>query len=621
MELYLGVNFENHDTAVFFMNPELQSVFAISTERVTRFKHDKIFPLSAIEKYIQYAQLNCESVTKIFCGNPKIMQKSKRYRLNYYEQEMFYRDLFGEKYLKGYNSSKKDFENKSKFEKALYLFSKGKYRKCNNIEKSVATGFQKDILIDTLKKYFPNAVIELNYYDHEECHAISSFVTSPFNEDVLLITMDGHGDHNCFSRTYIIENNKLKQVSECVSPDRFFYFTGKYTSYWDECSIGGIYSYFTYMLGFTPNADEGKVEALAAFGNHDNEIFSKLFNCFTITESTDNIGIAVNKEEVEIQFSQDEFNGFLEKYKKEDIAAAVQKFLEEFMLQYIKKLMQRTGQKNLCLSGGIFANVILNLRIFEELTESIHIVPAMSDDGSAEGACYLEFLHSGHSLNSLNWMKDKYMPYYGTSYTKEQILKSLKVNSAIKYKDLESNWPERTAELVAEGKIGAIFHGRMEWGPRALGNRSIVAACNDSEITKKINGSIKNRPLFQPFCPSILEEERHRLFEKSYPNKHMTCAFRMKEEFRNQIPASVHVDGTGRAQFVEEKDNPMYYRYLKELKRLTGFGVSINTSFNKHGRTIVETPEDAIQDFLDTNLDFIMIENFIITRNENTTIN
>jgi carbamoyltransferase len=154
----------------------------------------------------------------------------------------------------------------------------------------------------------------------------------------------------------------------------------------------------------------------------------------------------------------------------------------------------------------------------------------------------------------------------------------------------------------------------MEWGPRALGNRSIVADCRSEEITKKINGSIKNRPFFQPYCPSILEEERERLFEKSYPNKHMTCAFRMRQEHRNNIPASVHVDGTGRAQFVEEKDNPMYFRYLKELKKLTGYGVSINTSFNKHGRTIVETPKDAIQDFLDTNMDFVMIEGYLVTR-------
>ncbi len=177
----------------------------------------------------------------------------------------------------------------------------------------------------------------------------------------------------------------------------------------------------------------------------------------------------------------------------------------------------------------------------------------MTDEGTAEGAAYLACLQKTGKANSMLWLRDKYMPYFGTSYNKDQVLKALNKEQGIVFTDLQDSWPEKAAQLAVEGKVGALFHGRMEWGPRALGNRSIIAACNDAEITKKINGSIKNRPLFQPFCPSILEEERERLFETSYPNKHMTCAFRMKHEHREKIPASVHIDGTGRAQFVEEK--------------------------------------------------------------------
>lgn len=616
MELFLGINFENHDTAIFVINPTEKDVFAISTERTTRFKHDKVFPVDAIRKYIENKNIDASKVTRIYCGNPKLMQKSQRYRLNFYEKEMFYRELFGEKYLKPYKKALGEFNAKSDFAKKIFLFSKGKLRTWRNVENSTETAFQFELVKKTLGKFFPNAEIELDYYDHELCHAVSSYVTSKFKDDALLITMDGHGDHNCFSRTYTVRNGKLQMVSECVSPDRFLYFTGKYTNYWEECSIGGMYTYFTYMLGFTPNADEGKVEALAAFGNYQNEVYDKLWKCFSIVESDGNIGIKIEKEDAEIMFSQDEFNRFMKEMKKEDLAAAMQKFLEEFMLKYIGKLMERTGLKKLCFSGGIFANVILNLRVYEELTQDIHIVPAMADDGSAEGACYIKYLEKhGDNLSSLEWMKEKHMPYFGTSYTKEQVLSYTdKFKDKISIEDRSSDWPELAAKLVAEGKVGAIFHGKMEWGPRALGNRSIIADCRDEAITKKINGSIKNRPLFQPFCPSILEEERERLFEKAYENKHMTCAFRMKDEFRNKIPASVHVDGTGRAQFVEESDNPMYFRYLKELKRLTGFGVSINTSFNKHGRTIVETPADAVQDYLDTNMDFVIIEGIFINR-------
>jgi carbamoyltransferase len=614
MELYLGVNFEGHDTAFYVLNPIQKEVFAISTERITRFKHDTIFPMPALEKYLEYSKIETDKVTRVICGNSKVMQKSGRTRLNHYDREMFLREYLGEKYLKGYKAKRAEFDSSSSFKKFSSLFFKGKYRTYNNLEKSDETVFQKDLLTSVLKKYFPKAEVELNYFDHEECHAISSYITSPFDGEALLITMDGHGDHNRFSRVYTIKNNQMELVSESTSPDKFLHFTGKYTHYWDECSIGGMYTYFTWKLGFTPNADEGKVEALAAFGSHENEIYNKLWQCFSIYENAINIGIQVHKEEAEILFNQDAFNEFIKKYKKEDIAAAIQKFLEEFMLQYIKKLMDRTNIKKLCFSGGVFANVILNLRVFEELTEELYIIPAMADDGSAEGACYAAFLNQGHTINDLAWMKQKHMPYFGTSYSGSQVHEALKQATGIQYTDLSGSWPEKAAELVAEGKIGAIFHGRMEWGPRALGNRSIIADCRSAEITKKINGSIKNRPLFQPFCPSILEEERERLFEKSYPNKHMTCAFRMKQEFREKIPASVHIDGTGRAQFVEEKDNPMYYRYLKELKRLTGFGVSINTSFNKHGRTIVETPKDALRDFLDTNMDFAIIEGYLVTR-------
>jgi carbamoyltransferase len=614
MELYLGINFEGHDTAIYIIDKQKQEVFAISTERVTRFKHDTIFPLPAIEKYIERSGIDPETVKRIICGNSKVMQKSSRTRRNHYEKEMFLRDYFHEKYLKGYKAKRGAFESNSGLKRSLDLFLKGKYRTYRNIEKSEETIFQKDNIVAILQKYFPKAEIELQYFDHEECHAISSYITSPFQDEALLITMDGHGDHNRFSRVYAVREHQMELVSESISPDKFIYFTGKYTQYWDECSIGGMYTYFTWKLGFTPNADEGKVEALAAFGNYENEIYDKLWRCFSICENAINIGIQVHKEEAEILFNQDAFNEFIKQYKKEDIAAAIQKFLEEFMLQYIKKLIDKTGIKKLCFSGGVFANVILNLRIFEELTEQIYIIPAMADDGSAEGACYAAYLNKASSLKDLSWLKQKQMPYFGTSYSSDEILLSLKTETGIKYTYLQDSWPEKAAELVASGKVGAIFHGRMEWGPRALGNRSIIADCRDPEITKKINGSIKNRPLFQPFCPSILEEDRERLFEKSYPNKHMTCAFRMKKEFRDKIPASVHVDGTGRAQFVEEKDNPMYYRYLKELKRLTGYGVSINTSFNKHGRTIVETPKDAIRDFLDTNMDFVLMEGYLITR-------
>jgi carbamoyltransferase len=205
------------------------------------------------------------------------------------------------------------------------------------------------------------------------------------------------------------------------------------------------------------------------------------------------------------------------------------------------------------------------------------------------------------------------MPYFGSSFKKEEIEKEL-IKSSLKYEYLGDEAYKKGAKKIVEGKIGAIFQGRTEFGPRALGNRSIIASVQDRDIQKKINSSIKNRPLFQPFCPSILAEEKERLFEKAYLNKHMTIAFRLKEEFKEDIPGSIHIDSTARVQFVEEKDNPNYYNLIKEVKNLTGFGVIINTSFNKHGRTMVLNPKQAIIDFLDTNLDFMIMEGFWVSR-------
>jgi len=213
-----------------------------------------------------------------------------------------------------------------------------------------------------------------------------------------------------------------------------------------------------------------------------------------------------------------------------------------------------------------------------------------------------------------SWITEMEMPYYETSYTKEEVQEGLEGNKDITVTDLGEQWPEHAAQLLADGNIGAIFHGRAEWGPRALGHRSIIADCRRKDFRDVINRTIKKRPLFQPFCPSMLAEEKERLFESAYLNKHMTTAFRLKKEFRDVLPSATHIDGTARVQFVEEKDDANYYRLLKKVKELTGFGVVINTSFNKHGRTIVESPQDAIRDFLDTDMDYLVIEGFLVTR-------
>ena len=206
------------------------------------------------------------------------------------------------------------------------------------------------------------------------------------------------------------------------------------------------------------------------------------------------------------------------------------------------------------------------------------------------------------------------MPYYGHKITENEIKDALnKFKDKVMFEYIGEEWYKEAAKSLSENKIISIVHGKMEFGPRALGNRSILANPVFEDVRDRINSKIKKRPWYQPFCPSILEEERERLFEKSFPHKHMAIAFRMKKEYIKHLPTAVHVDGTARPQFVEEKDNPVYYKLLKELKKYTGFGVCINTSFNLHGRTMVRTAEDALTDFIDCQLDELYLEGYKIT--------
>lgn len=302
-----------------------------------------------------------------------------------------------------------------------------------------------------------------------------------------------------------------------------------------------------------------------------------------------------------------------EKLGDANFAAAVQKWLEDIGVRYVSCIVEQEGIKKLCFAGGVFANVKMNQQIFERLNlKDMYVFPAMSDSGCASGAIVLEKIREGEDID---WIKKCEMPYWGPSYSEEEVKKAIKTQDYY-YEYLGDSWPEYAAYLISKGNIIAIFQGRMEYGPRALGNRSVLADPRDEKVKKVINSTIKRRKWYQPFCPSVLESERNKIFEKSYKNKHMTCAFTVKEEYRQVIPAVIHIDGTARAQFVEKNDNPNYYRLLKALKQEIGVGVVLNTSFNLHGRTIVMTPEHAIRDFIDCGIDYLIMEGYLIKRGD-----
>jgi carbamoyltransferase len=453
--------------------------------------------------------------------------------------------------------------------------------------------------------------VKLKFYDHQKSHATYAYYYSPF-EKALSITLDGYGDGS-FSKVFLCDSGEMIEIANSKFKN---YQNLGWEKKWIGGSIGHIYSAFTtILLGFTPLSDEGKVEALAAFGNYNNRVYDDLMSQISIDFETDNLII---NDTLEDYLRFENMQKLLSKYSKEDLSAAVQRFLEDIMCQYISHLVSKYKINNLCLSGGVFANVILNKRIFEDITPNIYITPAMADDGTTVGSLIQELIEDGYSYEQFKWLKDEPMPYFGPKLEKNSVLnelESISNESNIKYQDMSTSWHELVAKRIANGEIGALFNNSMEWGPRALGNRSIIADVRNKETTKKINSIIKNRPLFQPFCPSIMIDEKDRLFEKAYDNYHMTCAFTMKDEFLDILPSAVHIDGTARVQFVSDKTNPDFYKYLKELKKITGYGVSINTSFNKHGRTIVLSVQDAVDDFLDSEMDFMIIEGVLVEKN------
>ncbi|MDP3989554.1 MAG: carbamoyltransferase C-terminal domain-containing protein [bacterium] len=610
-EIILGINFCGHDTAIFAILPNKKKIFGMATERLTRYKHDSLFPVPAIYRFLDYENIDHKKVGKIVVCQMSLGMRDMLLDKDRFERECALRKHSQAYYKKEIEDFRKrysklrivpKFINSLKTPSGMSIFFANLRSRLGATKKT--TGDK--LIRKHIKKIFPNAEIDLRYYDHEYCHLVCALVTSDF-ERATLVACDGWGDGN-FSKVAVFDDEKIVEVASSAASIDIKVGKEKRIIY----SIGGIYSYFTEMLGFSSQADEGKVEALAAYGEPIAHLLQDMIDATTINKDN---SIVLNSEVLKSSLNQKAFEGYLQKYKKEDLAATVQVFLERVFPPYIKGVLRETGLPNVAFAGGVTANVICNMRIFEGISDNIHVTPAMADDGAAQGAACAYLLEHGWNVSDIRKLLGE-MPYYGSAYSRDEVKDTLENfdKEKITFMDLGDGWPEQVAQLVVDGKIGAIFHGRMEWGPRALGNRSIIADPRRKDFRDIINRHIKRRPKFQPFCPSMLLEEKDRLFERAYLNKHMTCAFRLKDEFRDIIPSAAHIDGTARVQFVEAKDNHNYYRVLKKVQELTGFGVVINTSFNKHGRTIVESPTDALTDFLDTDMDYVVIEGFLVER-------
>ena len=613
----IGTNFMGHDSALFYIDTESKEIFAMSTERVTRIKHDSKDVAPILEKYkfenIDYVCQgygNFDAKVRSDLGPERVAGLIQKKAFCDLIQPTYIKDLFPtvkEKYQAYFDSFQKNPEKTVEDLDKLEPDFKDRFLKEHENESD------KEILENYMLEVFGEQGIKpkkIDFYDHHLSHAAGAYYFSPFayEKRCLSLTLDGWGD-GYFGKAYLFEDDHYELVGQSPIREVDDKNIDIDTSH-NLTSIGILYGNFTVALGLRRYSDEGKVEALAAFSDKNREIYDEMMSATIITAD----GMDYDAEAIKPYYDMTFLKQKAEELGDETFAATIQCYLEDAVVKYMELLGEKYPDiDSLCLSGGVAANIIMNLNIFERTKfKNLYIFPPMGDEGVAAGAALLKAVEMGEDIR---WVKENYMPYFGNQLEEEEIKEAIEhFSDRIDAEYVGDEWPINAGRSIADNKIVAIVQGRMEFGPRALGDRSILANPVDPGIRTKINLTVKRRPKYQPFCPSILEEERERLFEQSFPHKHMAIGFRIKEKYHNDIPSAIHVDGTARPQFVEPKDNPNYYRLLKEVKEKTGFGVIINTSFNLHGRTIVHTAKDALLDFIDCNIEELYIEGYRITR-------
>lgn len=432
------------------------------------------------------------------------------------------------------------------------------------------------------------------YVEHHLSHAWSAFATSPFSES-LIITADGRGD--------------FKSVTACMGGHNGIKIVD-YLSTLD--SLGHLYSQVTYFLGFKPNRHEGKITALAAYGNPKlaKPLMKKLV-CWKNDNIFSNIGEFYKPYDTDLSPNlRNEFN----KYRPEDLAAAVQSHVEDLLVLWIKKQLKNVDCKNISLAGGVFANVKINQKIKEiDGIKNVYVQPAMNDAGTALGAAvaalYRETEQPKLSMPTV---------YLGPEYSNREISLELDNFPNLISRSIDEI-PKTVSSLLQKHKVIGLFQGRMEFGPRALGHRSIIFHTANRDAKDYLNRKL-NRTEVMPFAPAIMEEFADECLD-GWEKKHvtaefMTMSYNVKKEFWSENPAVTHVDGTARPQIVVRENSPLFHSILDQYYKDTGRKAIMNTSFNRHEEPIVCTPSDAFCLLEEGMVDVLVIGNFLVTSKE-----
>ena len=593
MNSILGISAFYHDSAACILK-DGKIIAAAQEERFTRKKHDPSYPYNAIKFVLEYANLKISEVDQIV----------------FFEKPFLKFERLLETYVafapRGFTS----------FAKAMPIWIKEKL-------------FQKKFLFEKLKETDKNFKSDDNIFfsDHHLSHAASAFFPSPFHEAVIL-TADGVGEWPTTS-VAVGKENSLEIKKEIHFPH----------------SLGLLYSAFTYYLGFKVNSGEYKLMGLAPYGRPIYEdkvkkvIDIKEDGTFRLDQTYFNYatGLTMTSNKFNELFGQKERNSDNEQITQfhMDIASSIQKVTEEIMIKLARSIRKEFGIPNLCLAGGVALNCVANGKILKEkIFDKIWIQPAAGDAGGSLGAALALWHIENGKERLVNQNDDMNGSYLGTEFSQEQIEYELKSIGANYEKFDFENLIDKAATYLSNEKIIGWFQGRMEFGPRSLGNRSILGDPRSDKMQNNLNLKIKYRESFRPFAPSVLIEDLNEWFDMSTESPYMLLVadINTKKKInisknlenlfgieklnvkRSEIPAVTHVDYSARIQTVSKLKNKQYYDLILKFKEKTGCPVIINTSFNVRGEPIVNSPTDAFKCFMGTEIDYLIIGNFILEK-------
>ncbi len=554
----LGFNYSQmHDSSACIAR-DGELLFAVAEERISRIKHDAGFPHNAIRACLNFAGVTPDQLDAVCVGWPA-----------------------------PYHMIASD----------LRCFATGQvplnYSSALNVSRYFASMAHQNGGFKSFTRHFGPTRAQFRFVDHHLAHAISAYSYSGFDRAAVVV-MDGRGAWEASSIWYG-HDGRLDHVLTIPWPN----------------SLGLFYAQFTQYLGFVPNSDEWKVMGLAPYGkpgvnlgdfislNHE----TYHVNAPLLFERQNGISAIAKRLGPERTPESEIDDAF------KDIAFAVQGVCEDAMLALVKMATEKTGCRNVCLAGGVALNSKANGKIQASgCVDNIFIQPAASDDGVALGAVFAPYLDGGGRLP----MKPMRHAYLGPEFSDEEIEKSLRTYKlrATRLTDIAAT----TAELLAGGKIIGWFQGRMEFGPRALGHRSILADPRDPEMNAKVNNAVKFREWWRPFAPSMLKEVADEYLEHACDSPFMILTNPVRPEKRDVIPSVTHVDGSARPQTVEKEINPLYWNLINEFGKRTGVPVIMNTSFNLRGEAIVNTPTDAIRTFFSSGMDALVIGSFLVEK-------